>query len=116
PALPTARAPVVLGQQLEVREPHPPPVQDQTAIRADEGPDAITVTGAAAGGAREVWVRWHEVPDFYGSGPRDRHYVLDHLTGEVRFGDGLRGVIQPAGTRNVRLARYQAGGRGRGNR
>ena len=112
----TARAPVLLGQQLEVREPDLPPVQDQTAIRADEGPDAITVTGAAAGGAREVWVRWHEVPDFYGSGPRDRHYVLDHLTGEVRFGDGLSGMIPPAGTGNVRLARYQTGGGVRGNR
>ncbi len=112
----TTRAPVLLGQQLEVREPDLPPVQDQTAIRADEGPDAITVTGAAAGGAREVWVRWHEVPDFYGSGPRDRHYVLDHLTGEVRFGDGLSGMIPPAGTGNVRLARYQTGGGVRGNR
>ncbi len=48
-------------------------------------------------------MRWHEVADFYGSGPRSRHYVLDHLTGEMRFGDGLNGLIPPAGIGNIRL-------------
>jgi predicted phage baseplate assembly protein len=61
-------------------------------------------------------VRWSEAPDFYGSGPRRRHYVLDHLTGEIRFGDGLNGLIPPVGVGNIRLARYQIGGGKAGNK
>jgi predicted phage baseplate assembly protein len=70
----------------------------------------------AAGLAKEIWVRWHPVPDFYSSGARDRHYVLDRLSGEVRFGDGLNGMIPPAMTGNLRLRRYQTGGGASGNR
>jgi predicted phage baseplate assembly protein len=55
------------------------------------------------------------VPDFYGSKGRDRHYVLDHLTGEVRFGDGLSGLIPPPGVGNLRLTRYRTGGGVQGN-
>lgn len=61
-------------------------------------------------------MRWHEVTDFYGSGPRSRHYVLDHLTGEISFGDGLHGLIPPVGNGNIRLARYQIGGGKAGNK
>jgi len=62
------------------------------------------------GRPREVWVRWSRVPDFHGSGARDRHYVIDYLTGEIRFGDGLSGMIPPVGSGNIRLARYKNGG------
>src|SRR4029078_3426510 len=58
----------------------------------------------------ENWVRWDQTPDCYGSGPRDRHYVLDNLTGEVRFGDGQNGIIPPAGNGNVRMSIYRTGG------
>jgi predicted phage baseplate assembly protein len=60
-------------------------------------------------------VRWHAVPDLYGSGPRDRHYTLDALTGRVRFGDGTGGMAPPSGQNNVRLT-YQTGGGAAGNR
>lgn len=82
----TRRAPVLAGPQLEVREPG------------------------------EVWVSWIEVTNFHGSGAGDRHYVLDHITGEVRFGDGVQGRIPPRGTGNIRMARYQTGGGVIGNR
>jgi predicted phage baseplate assembly protein len=39
------------------------------------------------------YVTWTEVGDFAGSGPNDRHYVLDHPTGLVHFGDGKNGRI-----------------------
>ena len=39
---------------------------------------------------------WTEVPDFDASGPDDRHYVLDPVAGEVRFGDGERGAVPSA--------------------
>lgn len=65
--------------------------------------------------AESNWVIWQEVPDFFGSGPGDRHYVLDHQTGELRFGDGKRGMVPPPGARNVRLSWYRAGGGTDGN-
>ena len=55
------------------------------------------------------------MPDFYDSGLRDRHYVVDALTGEVRFGDGQFGLIPPQGQNNMR-ASYRTGGGEQGNR
>ncbi|HMA23644.1 MAG TPA: putative baseplate assembly protein, partial [Gemmatimonadaceae bacterium] len=40
----------------------------------------------------------------------------DHITGVVRFGDGVQGRIPPRGIGNVRMARYQTGGGAAGNR
>ena len=112
----TSRAPVLNGQRMQVREPELPSAAEQKALQATEGADSLALTTDAAGRFREIWVRWHGVPDFYASGPRDRHYVLDHLTGELRFGDGRNGLIPPIGTGNIRMARYQTGGGVRGNR
>ncbi|MFO1429726.1 MAG: putative baseplate assembly protein [Candidatus Competibacteraceae bacterium] len=112
----STRAPILAGQRLEVREPEMPSVKDQNILKKEEGDKPINVVVDAAGQPREIWVRWHEAPDFYGSGPSDRHYVINHLTGEIRFGDGKNGRIPPRGTGNLRLARYQTGGGPRGNR
>lgn len=105
------RVPVLPGQELEVREIEAPTAAELAAIAAEEGADAVA--GEPGGGVR---VRWHEVPDFHTSGPRSRHYVLDRLTGEARFGDGRHGLVPPAGRGNVRLARYRTGGGTAGNR
>src|SRR6185369_9664413 len=112
----TLRTPVLDGQTLEIVEPEVPSSADLADLAVEEGDDTVTVVRAAAGQLAEVRVRWHEVPDFHSSGPRSRHYVLDHGTGEVRFGDGLRGLVPPPGRNNVRMARYQAGGGLAGNR
>lgn len=103
-----SQIPVLKGQQLEVRELElPGPAErgiTEPAINDEAGP-----TGA-------VWVPWLAVDDFHASGPRDRHYVLDHTSGEIRFGDGLNGLIPPlGGAGNIRLARYQTGGGKAGN-
>ncbi len=111
----TTLAPILSAQRLEVREPELPSTAEQRVIRAEEGADAINVIDEA-GQPREIWVRWHEAPDFYGSGPRDRHYRLDHLTGEVRFGDGVNGMIPPPGAGNLRMAMYRTGGGRVGNK
>ncbi len=58
---------------------------------------------------------WAEVEDFTLSGPADRHYVLNHGTGGVLFGDGRHGKAPVAGTNNVRAAPYRFGGGTRGN-
>jgi hypothetical protein len=107
-------APVLPGQALEVLEAEMPTAAEADEIRRSEGQDAIRSL-EAAGPRGAVWVRWHEVPDFYASEPRHRHYVLDRLAGMVRFGDGQNGLVPPRGVGNIRLARYRAGGGARGN-
>jgi hypothetical protein len=84
-------------------------------LEAEEGTDAVTVVLDADGRPRERWVRWHEVPDFYASGPRDRHYVLDRFAGEIRLGDGQNGLVPGIGS-SLRMARYRTGGGSAGNR
>ena len=87
----TTRTPILLGPQLQVREPEVLSADEAVTITREEGTDAIAILNDAAGRPLEIWVRWHETPDFYGSSPRDRHYVLDHLTGDTPFGDGRMG-------------------------
>jgi hypothetical protein len=110
----TRRAPVLPGQQIEVFERDIPP-DERAALLALEGPDAITPARDRSGHNTGAWIRWRAVPDFYASGPRDRHYCFDHITGEVRFGDGRAGMIPPPGRAAVRAALYRAGGGSGGN-
>lgn len=62
---------------------------------------------------------WHEVPDLFGSGPSDNHYVLNRTNGEIRFGDGVNGNVpvayvgDPGG--NIVARAYRTGGGRRGN-
>lgn len=112
----TTKAPVLPGERIEVREPELPTAAEREEIEAGEGQDAIRVDRDPAGRAREVWVRWHWVQDFYESGPRSRHYTLNRLTGRVRFGDGRRGLAPPQGLSNVRATWYRTGGGVEGNR
>ena len=69
------------------------------------------------------WERWTEVESFGNSTPTDSHYVIDELTGEVRFGPRLRepngeerqyGRVPPKGMQ-VRFASYRSGGGAVGN-
>jgi predicted phage baseplate assembly protein len=110
-----SRAPVLAGQEVEVREPQPPSASEMAVIAAEEGHDAVAIAPETGGGQDEIWVRWHEVPDFYASGPRDRHYVLDHVEGTLSFGDGRSGMIPPRGAANIRAARYSTGVGAAGN-
>jgi hypothetical protein len=108
----TARAPVMSSPRLEVREPAPLTPEEIKKLQAALDESVVTRDSDSA---NEVWVRWIEVPDLYASGPTDRHYVIDHVSGESRFGDGVQGRIPPRGTGNVRMARYQTGGGSAGN-
>ena len=56
-------------------------------------------------------VRWHEAPDLYQLGPRDRKYVLrrdDDGGTAVRFGDGVHGARPASGVENVEAV-YRTG-------
>ncbi|MEP0873413.1 baseplate J/gp47 family protein [Trichocoleus desertorum AS-A10] len=105
----TSQTPVLLGQALEVQE---------ATLLAAKGtlPETsltqeMTVVQDELGTVEAVWVRWQEVPDFYGSSAHDRHYVLDRLTGTLRFGNGQQGMMPPAGTNLLRLTYANGGGK-----
>ncbi len=66
---------------------------------------------------------WKAVPDFAESGPSDKHFTCDAVTGEIGFGPALRnpsgveeqrGAIPPFGGRLVMTA-YRTGGGAEGN-
>ncbi|MBN8592389.1 MAG: putative baseplate assembly protein [Anaerolineae bacterium] len=107
----TTLKPVLTMPQVEVFEvDYPTPTEAQAVINA-EGEDAITPEPDESG----YWVRWHQTPDFYASSGQDRHFVIDHLSGVVRFGDGVRGRVPLPGRNNVRIS-YRSGGGTVGNR
>ncbi len=69
------------------------------------------------------WQEWVQVPDFAGSGPEDRHFVLDAVAGEISFGPAVRepdgtvrqyGAVPPKSAR-VRADAYLTGGGRAGN-
>ena len=103
------RGPVLPGEQIWVRERERP-----------TGPALAALLHEAAGRTCEdvedgVLVPWTAVTSLFESGPTSRHYLRDAGTDEVRFGDGVRGLVPPKGDRNVVCRRYQLGGGESGN-
>lgn len=90
--------PVLPGQQLCVRE---------NQFNAGANPNSVSDL--------DQWSPWEEVTDFLASAPDSRHYVLDSASGAVQFGDGAKGLIPPAGIRNIKMANYRYGGGVSGN-
>lgn len=71
----------------------------------------------------ETWEPWIEVETLAESGPEDKHYLLDSVTGEITFGPALRqrdgtvkryGAVPPRGA-DIRFSRYRYGGGTAGN-
>lgn len=71
----------------------------------------------------ETWEPWTEVETLAESGPEDKHYLLDSVTGEIFFGPALRqrdgtvkryGAMPPRGA-DIRFSRYRYGGGTAGN-
>lgn len=62
-----------------------------------------------------LWIRWHEVENFFKSGPESRHYMLDLYKAAVTFGDGKKGKLPPIGKENIKCDVYYIGGGARGN-
>jgi Baseplate J-like protein len=62
----------------------------------------------------QVWVQWQEAPHFFDSGPKDRHFVLDHAAGKLRVGDGVHAAVPSAGAA-LSARMYQSGGGVAGN-
>ncbi len=105
-----SRTPVLPGQQVMVREPERPSEEECAVIPEEVGND----DARPAADETEIWVRWHEVANFFRSGPDSRHYTLDRTTGLITFGDGKHGLIPQHGTNNI-TATYRVGGGAPGN-
>lgn len=105
--------PVLEGEEVRVREVLTDEERKQLILA--EGEDAVFEVRDQEGRALETWVRWREVQEFFDSVAASRHYRLDRASGELLFGDGVRGRILPAGGDNVRAFSYQAGGGSAGN-
>lgn len=106
--------PLVIAQQVWIKEAREPGEEEMPAIIAAEGEDAVEKVLDETGEVQEIWVRWHEVEDFDQSDSSSRHYTVDKRLGIVRFGDGEQGMVCPAGDDNV-MADYQFGGGKIGN-
>ncbi len=102
------------GPQLHIKALEIPSEDEKNEIYREEGNDAILETPNTISGEMEVWIRWHEVSNFIGSKPYSRHYVLDHSTGIVTFGNGKSGLIPPRGVNNIK-ATFRVGGGMAGN-
>ena len=66
------------------------------------------------GNVTEFWVKWNPTENLVTSSGDERHYEIDHVSGELRFGDGVCGKIPPIGTDSIK-ANYRTGGGSAGN-
>jgi hypothetical protein len=82
--------------EREFRVSQTPVLPDTMVLEVDEG--------------EETSNRWREVSDLGVWGPDDRVFVLDPTTGVVTFGNGVHGMLVPAGFRHVRAIQYRAAG------
>ncbi len=105
------RGPVLPGEEIWVRERERPTGPELDALRTVFGQGAVQEDGQPDG----VLVRWQQVDSLYESTAQARHYVKDIVTNEVRFGDGIHGLVPPKGDRNILCKRYQIGGGEAGN-
>jgi predicted phage baseplate assembly protein len=92
------RTPVVAeSAQIEVD------AQVETDVFGVESPSTTTRTS------------WTLVESLSNAAPTAQVFTIDPTSGEVRFGDGVRGAAVPEGFRNVRALAYKAGGGPQGN-
>jgi Baseplate J-like protein len=92
---------------------------DQTYKVANTPVIVDTITSSATGEAsstfvlevqkdQNTWEAWQMIDDLFAAKPTDRVYTLDPESGQVSFGNGLRGMRPPQG-RRIRVS-YEYGG------
>lgn len=97
------------GMELRVREESIPSSNEIEMMKADGIENPVEIV------EEEAWVKYKEVPNFYNSTPFSRHYTVDYMTGEIQFGDGIKGINPPKGNFNIKASEYKTGGGSRGN-
>jgi predicted phage baseplate assembly protein len=86
-------------------------------VVSSEHPHVLDVAGEGG------WEEWTEVDTFAGSGPQDRHFLLDRVSGEIVLGPAVR--LEDGAMRNfgkvpqkgapLRIREYRSGGGAKGN-
>ena len=95
-------------------------VTELEALLAAEGPQTDIIMGDVhlvrdrTKSVTAVLIQWQEQENFFGSGPDDRVYVLDHALGRLFFGDGDAGMIPPIGAL-IQGTSFRSGGGLAGN-
>lgn len=107
------QTPVIEGEEVRVREALTEEEREQLVLA--QGEDVVLTIRDQQDRVLETWIRWKEVIEFFDADGNSRYYRLDRHTGEIEFGDGIRGRIPPAGGDNIRAFVYQAGGGAAGN-
>lgn len=87
------------------------PDQRFTLARRPVLAGSLSLTIEPTEGEGELWIA---VDDFLSSTSDDPHYTINHNAGEIRFSNGRRGRIPPAGSAIV-AREYRYGGGARGN-
>ncbi|MCK4796033.1 MAG: putative baseplate assembly protein [Spirochaetes bacterium] len=106
--------PVLPNIEIAVRENERPPANERDLIIEEEGEDAIIVE-KDKNGKDEVWIKYHQVENFYASKPNSRHYCIDYMQNSIIFGNGSKGAIPPRIKGNLKILKYKTGGGVRGN-
>ncbi|MBF9031834.1 hypothetical protein HKCCE3408_15650, partial [Rhodobacterales bacterium HKCCE3408] len=74
-------------------------------------PDAMPGDLAEVLGLRSTTGSWQPVRDFAGSGPADRHVMIDPDAGTLRFGNGVNGALLPEGEQLIHAPLLRCAGR-----
>ena len=90
--------PVLPGMTLEVIEPQ--------GLEPKDAPLTVTPPDTDPGSPGQTARPWQQVDSFAFCGPSDRAFTLDTANGLISFGDGLNGMIPPAGHDNIIAAHY----------
>ena len=109
------QTPVLPNPKIIIKEREKPSDDEIHEFRNTLRDDVIEEIDPKTKRVKALWVRWHEVENFFMSRPDSRHYTLDLFQGTVNFGDGLRGMIPPQGIDNIKGEVYYVGGGAKGN-
>ncbi len=99
----TLARPPLLHDTLELRVNEPLGEEEVAALRSADATAVLTDVDGLPG----IWVRWHAVGDVADAAAGERVYALDEASGDLRFGDGLAGMIPPIGRDNIVAFSYR---------
>ena len=107
------QVPVLQGEEVRVLEVLTD--NQRELLVKEQGDDVVRTITDQRGEVLQTWIRWTEVIEFFDSKSDSRHYRLDRHTGEIEFGDGVRGRIPLPGGDSIQAFAYQTGGGVAGN-
>ena len=89
--------------------------EERQSIISTFGQNSIFEVTDPNGVVTETWVLWDEAIDFFYADDKSRQYIIDRATGSISFGNGVNGMIPPAGQNNIKAFSYRTGGGLSGN-